>query len=148
MTIKLQCIAMHRTLSEVHKKIHWFDEMILRIILVLMHISPMDLYVMKHPASVIPSCITWLLFGTDFFKFLLFSKLSFAKQYFLLTKFTTVPLNFTANNCKQIIQFIFFNASCIISGKYCWKWLPLCEWVGPLVPFQRCLLFVIATSIK
>jgi hypothetical protein len=58
MAVKLQCIAMHRTLSEVHEKIHSFGEMILRIILVLMHISPMDLYVMKHPASVIPSCIT------------------------------------------------------------------------------------------
>jgi len=58
MAVKLQCIAMHRTLSEFHRKIHLFDEMMLRIILVLMHISLMDLYVMKHPASVIPSCIT------------------------------------------------------------------------------------------
>jgi hypothetical protein len=47
---------------------------------------------------------------------------------------------------KQIIPFMFFNASCIISGKYCQKWPPPCEWIGTLVPFQRCLLFIIATS--
>ena len=82
-----------------------------------MHIFPMDLYVTKYSASKITSYFTWLLIETDSFKFPLFEKLSFAKQYFLWTKYTTVTLNVTAKYRKQIIPFMFFNASCIISGK-------------------------------
>jgi hypothetical protein len=69
------------------------------------------------------SWITWLLFGTIFFKFLLFSKLSFAKQY-TLDEICHSFLNVRANYCKQLNPVIFLNASWIISDRNCKKWRP------------------------
>ena len=88
-----------------------------------MHISPMDLYVKKHPNCEIHYWISWLLFGIHFFKFLLYSKLSFAQQNSLWMTFTTVTLNVTVKFCILLIPLMFFNASWIISDWNCKKWL-------------------------